>query len=377
MPKDSLLIVADSERNADMLYAVKAFVHDPFIWFTHKGRPLLVAPDPEIDRLRREARHCRVLSYSRYERQVERQQGTPAASLGDVLAVVLKDHRIRKVTVPESFPLGLAKVLRSQRIKVKLAPGPVFPDRAWKSVDEIKKISAAVVMAEVGLAEGLHALRRAKPSKGKRLFLNHAPLTAEKLRSIIDTAILQAGGFANHTIVACGRQSSDPHHRGHGPLVAGEPIVIDVFPRSQRTGYFGDVTRTVVRGRASEFVRGMFFAVVEAQACSMAAARHGVAAAEVHRGAETVFRRRGFRTCRSNGRMEGFFHGIGHGIGLEIHETPRLNSRSQESLRAGHVITLEPGLYYPEVGGVRLEDVVWIGKNGSRNLTKVEKQLEI
>lgn len=377
MPKDSLLIVADSERNADMLYAVKAFVHDPFIWFTRKGRPHIVAADPDFDRLRHEARHCKVLSYSRHERLIERGNQGSNVSLGDVLAAVLKEHRIRKVTVPESFPLGLARLLRSRRIKVKLAHGPIFPDRAWKSVDEIKKINAAVVMAEVGLAEGLHALRRAKPGKGKRLFLNHAPLTAEKLRGIIDTTILQAGGSANHTIVACGRQSSDPHQRGYGPLLGGEPIVIDVFPRSQRTGYFGDVTRTVVRGRASEFVRGMFFAVTEAQTCAIAAARHGIPAADIHRVAESVFRRRGFRTSRSNGRMEGFFHGIGHGIGLEIHEAPRLNARSPETLRAGHVVTLEPGLYYRDVGGVRLEDVVLIDKRTSRNLTKVEKQLEI
>src|SRR5690606_24433592 len=149
--------------------------------------------------------------------------------------------------------------------------------------DEVKKISAALVMAEVGMAEGIHALRRAKPGKNRRLMLNHAPLTADRLRGIVDTAILQAGGHPNHTIIACGRQGSDPHERGHGPLLANEPIVIDVFPRSQRTGYCGDVTRTVVRGRASAAVREMFAAVQDAQQTALRKVRHGTPTAEVHR----------------------------------------------------------------------------------------------
>lgn len=377
MSKENLLIVADSERNADMLYAVRAFVPDPFIWFTRKGNPFIVVNDFEFDRLQAEAKHCRTLSYSRYERSLERDNGGEVVSISDVLGAVLRAHRIKKVTVAESFPLGLAKALRAGRIKVKLRAGAFFPDRAWKSADEVKKISAALVMAEVGLSEGLHALRRSKPGQGRRLMLNHAPLTAERLRGTIDSAILQAGGHANHTIVACGRLGSDPHERGRGPLLANEPIIIDIFPRSQRTGYFGDVTRTVVRGRATEFVRGMFAAVREAQLSALKTARAGTPAAEVHRAAEAVFKRHGFRTSRRPGHMAGFYHPTGHGIGLEIHEAPRISARSRETLRAGHVVAVEPGLYFPEVGGVRLEDVVLITRDLPRLLTKFEQQLEI
>ncbi len=377
MPEETLLIVADSERNADMLYAVGTFVPDPFIWFTRRDRQFVVVSDLEFDRVRIDAKHCRTLSYNRYEKRLERESGGDFPGLGDVLHAILHEQRIKRVTVAESFPLGLAKSLRRNGVKVRLRDGPFFPERALKSPDEVKKISAALIMAEVGMAEGIHALRRARVGKGRRLTLNHSPLTAERLRAIIDTAILQAGGNATHTIVAGGRQSSDPHQRGHGELRADEPIVIDIFPRSQRTGYFGDVTRTVVRGKASEFTRAMYAAVARAQSAALARLRDGSRGAEIHGVAEDSLRESGYKTTRRNGHMEGFFHGTGHGLGLEIHEAPRLNRRSRDTLLPGHVVTVEPGLYYPEVGGVRLEDVVLITRKAPRNLTKFEKQLEI
>lgn len=378
MSRENLLIVADSERNADMLYAVGLFVPDPFIYFQHRRRPHVVMSDLEQDRVRARARHCRVLSYSRYEKRVTRETGDShgAPGLAEVLREVLRERRIRKVTVGEDFPYGLARGLRRGGIKVKLASGPLFPARALKSAEEVKKISAALMMAEVGLAEGIHALRRARITAG-RLTLNGSPLTAERLRGIIDTAILQAGGNANHTIVAAGRQGCDPHERGHGPLPANAPIIMDIFPRSQKTGYHGDITRTVVRGRASEMVRRMYAAVGEAQQAALACLTHGLAAAEVHAAAAATMTRHGFVTRRRAGRNEGFFHSTGHGLGLEVHEAPRLGANSRDVVVAGQVVTLEPGLYYPGAGGVRLEDVVLVGRDKPRNLTKFEKTLEI
>ena len=377
VPKENLLIVADSERNADMLYAVGTFIPDPFIWFTCRKRPCVVVSDLEFDRVKREADHCRVLSYTRYERRHERENNGDFPGLSDILHTILREQRIKRVTVAESFPLGLAKALRTKGIKVRLRSGSFFPERAIKSPDEVKKISAALLMAEVGLAEGIHALRRTRIGKGKRLMLNQSPLTAERLRAIIDTAILQAGGNTTHTIVAGGKQSSDPHHRGQGELRADEPIVIDIFPRSQRTGYFGDVTRTVVRGHASEFTRSMFAAVVRAQTTAFEHLRAGARGSDVHACVDQSFRASGFKTSRTNGHMQGFFHGTGHGVGLEVHEAPRLNRRSTDLLRPGHVVTVEPGLYYPEVGGVRLEDVALVTRHAPKNLTQFEKQLEI
>jgi Xaa-Pro aminopeptidase len=233
------------------------------------------------------------------------------------------------------------------------------------------------MMAEVGLAEGIQALKISKITKNRRLLFHNVPLTSEKLRAIIDTAILQAGGLASHTIVAGGRQACDPHEPGHGPLRAHEPIIIDVFPRSRKTGYYGDITRTVVKGRPSEHVRKLYYTVARAQDVAFASLESGAKGATIHSAVSQFFNREGYRTGRHNGKMEGFFHGTGHGLGLDIHESPRLSPASTDVLRPGHVVTVEPGLYYPDIGGVRLEDVASVTPNGTRNLTKFEKNLEV
>jgi Xaa-Pro aminopeptidase len=160
-------------------------------------------------------------------------------------------------------------------------------------------------------------------------------------------------------------------------LRANEPIIIDIFPRSQKTGYFGDVTRTVVKGRPSEAVRKLYYVVARGQEIAFEKLEANVRGVEVHNAVQDYFGREGYKTGKRNGRMQGFFHGTGHGLGLEIHEAPRLSAVSKDTLRAGHVVTVEPGLYYPELGGVRLEDVAYITANSPRNLTKFERVLEV
>jgi Xaa-Pro aminopeptidase len=160
-------------------------------------------------------------------------------------------------------------------------------------------------------------------------------------------------------------------------LRAHEPIIIDIFPRSQKTGYFGDITRTVVRGRASEGVRKLYDTVHRAQAIAFRKIRPGTPTIQVHQAVQSFFNEQGYKTGKQDGRMEGFFHGTGHGLGLEIHESPRMGTRSTGSLKAGHVVTVEPGLYYPQLGGVRLEDVALVTSRVPRNLTRFEKVLEI
>ena len=374
--KEALLIVADSERDANMLYAVGMFVPDPFIYLHSGGRPLMVMSDLEIDRARAQAPHCRVLSLSACQRKL-RADGVKKAGLPQVIRLILREKKIRRVRVPDNFPFGLAKDLKKLGIKLKPC-ADFFPRREIKSADEVKKISAALTMAEVGMAEGMEVLRRAKISRDRKLIYHGIPLTSERLRAVIDCAILQACGLAANTIVAGGKQGCDPHERGHGPLRAHEPIIIDIFPRSQKTGYFGDITRTVVRGHASEGVRKLYATVLQGQKIAFGKIRAKVKTADIHRAVQQFFVQQGYKTGRRNGRIEGFFHGTGHGLGLEIHEAPREGASSTEKLRPGHVVTVEPGLYYSELGGgVRLEDVALVTANGAKNLTRFEKVLEI
>ena len=376
MSRENLLIFADSEHDANMLYAVGMFLPDPFIYLRLHGKCHLVLNDLEIDRAREQARHCRVVSLSRCQKQIH-QQGTKKSGTPQVVGHLLRSARLKKVLVPANFPLGLARELAKLKVKVKVKAGPLFPEREFKCAEEVKKISAALMMAEVGLAEGIQALKNSKVDRKRRLVYHHVPLTSEKLRAIIDTAILQAGGLASHTIVAGGRQGCNPHEPGHGLLRANEPIVLDVFPRSQRTGYFGDITRTVVKGRASGALLTMYHTVERAQELAFKQMGNKVSGQQVHEKVQAFFKEAGYKTGRIQGRMQGFFHGTGHGLGLEIHEAPRVSATSKDTLRTGHVVTVEPGLYYTELGGVRLEDVALITSNGTRNLTKFEKVLEV
>jgi Xaa-Pro aminopeptidase len=376
MKAQNLLMVADSDHDADMLYTVGMFVPDPFIYLQARGRDYIVMSDLEIDRARKQAPHCQVLSLSRYQKQL-RERGEKNPGFASVIPLILREKGVREVWVPHSFPHGLAMELGRVGVRVRPRPGAFLAQRELKTAAEVKKISAALMMAEVGMAEALQVLRASKIGRDRRLLYHNIPLTSEKLRAVIDTAILQAKGLASHTIVAGGKQGCDPHETGSGPLRAHEPIILDIFPRSQTTGYFGDITRTVVRGRASESVRKLYDTVLQGQKLAFRKMRSGVPTAEIHRTVQTFFEQEGYKTGKHKGRMQGFFHGTGHGLGLEIHEAPRMGSTSSGELKPGQVVTVEPGLYYPELGGVRIEDVALVTRTHPRNLTRFEKVLEI
>jgi Xaa-Pro aminopeptidase len=335
-----------------------------------------VFSDLELDRAKAHSHVDRVLPLSRYLKRAQN-RGVKTPGLADAAAALCREVKVKKVTVPFGFPVGVARQLRKLGLRLKIRDVWFFPEREFKNAMEVKMISAALVMAEVGMAEGIQALKRARIGRDRKLMFQGLPLTCEKLRSIIETAVLQAGGVATNSIVAQGSQACDPHERGHGPLLAHVPLVVDIFPRSARTGYHGDITRTLVRGRASDPVRRQYGSVLKGQAIAFTMLRDGVAGSEVHAAVERFFRSEGYRTGRRKGRQVGFFHGTGHGLGLEIHEPPRASRTSQCILRAGHVVTVEPGLYYPDTGGIRLEDVALVTHGEPQNLTQFEKVLEI
>ena len=376
MKNENLLIVADSERNADLRYAVGFAVPAAFVYLRLRERCFAVLPDLELARARRLSRNCRILSLTAYHRRLKNARHT-VMGLAHIIREILHEQRLKKVLVPATFPLALARDLRRLKVKLKIKEDPFFPDRQLKSSVEIKRISAALTMAEVGLAEGLQALRTAKPGKDRRLVYRNAPLTSEGLRGIIDTAILQAGGYPSHTTVAGGRQACDPHEPGRGALRADEPIVFNVISQSRKTGYHADITRTAVKGRASEAVRNLYETVRRAQELAFEQLEARTSALSLHQAIQRFFEESGYPSRSRNGRVEGFFHGTGHGLGLERYETPTIGPGTSDRLVTGQVLTLGPGLAYPQLGAVRLEDVVQIAAHGPKNLTKFEKTLEL
>jgi Xaa-Pro aminopeptidase len=370
---ETRLIVAASEHDPDMLYATKFFVPDPFIFLEQDGKRTIVLSDLEIDRGRKQAKADEIVPYSQFEREVQGKQ-KKAPAFEKVMSHFLRKRGVRSAVVPANFPLGYAEELASNKIRLRATNGLFWPEREAKSDEELKLMRAALVITEKGLARAMEVLAASKPGAGKKLSWSGRTLTSEILRAEIDSAILRAGGLPANTIVAGGDQACDPHERGFGPLKANSLIILDIFPRDAKTGYFGDLTRTVVRGRASEAQRRLWETVLEGQTLALKKMKPGVDGLKLHHEVKQLFTDRGFPTEVRDGRQVGFFHGTGHGLGLEIHEFPRFQ---KTAFKPGQVLTVEPGLYYPGIGGARLEDVVVVTQNGTRMLSRFEKRLEI
>jgi Xaa-Pro aminopeptidase len=367
------LIVAASEIDPDMLYATKFWAPDPFIFLQRNGKRTLVLSDLEIDRGRKQADADEFVMFSDLEREVQG-KSKKAPPYEKVLAHFLKKRGVKSAMVPANFPLGYAEELAANKIRARATNGLFWPQREAKSNKEVEMMGQALRITEKGLKRAIEVLRASKPGSGKRLRWNGKTLTSEMLRAEIDSAILRAGGIPTGTIVAGSDQACDPHERGFGPLYADSLIILDVFPRDAKTGYFGDMTRTVLRGRASDAQRNLWNTVKAGQALALKKVKAGVDGITIHKAIQDFFASRGFPTTIRKGRRVGFFHGTGHGLGLEIHEHPRLQ---KVTLKDRQVLTVEPGLYYPGLGGVRLEDVVLVTKTGCRILSRFPKQLEI
>lgn len=373
--REAALIVAPSEGDANMLYAVGFFVPDPFIFFQHKNTKYAVMSDLEIDRAKKQAHVDRVLSLSLYQKKL-RKLGKSPATMADILDLLLRERGIRSLVVPANFSALLAEQLRAKSYNLSIKRDPFWDERETKNNREVKKITESLRVARVGLEAGIRMLKRTKSKRDGYLYLNGSRLTSEMLKTAVNTTIMAQGWLPSHTIISSGNQCVDPHHEGTGPIKANTSIIFDIFPRSQQNGYFGDLSRTVVRGRASDKLKEIYGTVQAGQQIGFDQIRDGINGKHVHQNILDLFEARGFHTGKIKGRMQGFFHGTGHGLGLDIHEAPRI-APVDATLRTGHVVTVEPGLYYLGVGGVRLEDVVLVTPKGNRNLTDCPQFLEI
>lgn len=369
------LIYAASETQPDLLYATGLQAPDAFLWYSIPAGTGIVVSALEVGRARKSVpRDCCVMTAAEAGDLWGVKKKQP--STADLVAGLARCEGIRVWEVPTDFPLGLARTLGRRRLRL-IPKEPFFPGRAVKSEEEVACIREGVRLAETGLERALAILRECDWGEDGLLRRHGETLTAESLRGEIDAAVARAGGTASHTIAAPGVQGADPHECGQGPIRMGVPIVIDIFPRVDRTGYFGDLTRTVVRGSADDTVRQAFEAVHAAQTRAIAEVRAGVPGSRVHKAAATELEAHGFVTDSNANPPRGFFHGTGHGLGLQVHEAPRVSPSCDEPLAAGHVVTVEPGLYYPEWGGVRIEDVVVVTADGCENLTSAPCILEI
>jgi Xaa-Pro aminopeptidase len=372
---DAFLMVNESAHNADMYYATGFLAVDPFIYLYAKNGRLFVS-DMELGRAKKESIIKDVLPVSEFGLMEKLRKYRDAdVAYSEMIIELLRSEKIKRIAVPYDFSVQLADRIRQEGLDVIPIKSPFNKKREVKNEKEINAIEKAQRAGEIALSEAIRAIKSAAVRQGM-LWESSEPLTAEKVRAIIEMSLLSRGCEAPDIIIACGKGSSDPHWQGEGELLADEPIVIDMVPRSKKERYYSDMTRTVIRGSPSEELRNMYSSVKDAQEAALGKIKEGVNGTEIHNIVCDIIEERGYESGRGKTGVftEGFIHSTGHGVGLDIHEAPRLSENGKE-LKAGCVVTVEPGLYYKKTGGVRLEDVVVITRAGCKNLTIFEKNL--
>ncbi len=373
---DGYLLDASSEES-DQLYLSGFDAPDPFVTlYTPDGTHLLVS-GLEYGRATDESRADSVARLSEYGYQEKVAEYGRTEGKHRAVAEFVADHGVESVAAPERFPLGTADDLREQGISVEVLDEDALAEiRAVKTDDEIDHVHAAQQANEEAMRAAEELIEAAAVEDGV-LYHDGEELTSERVKEEIEVTLLRHGCALDETIVACGADAAGPHNRGSGPLEANETIVIDIFPRDKATKYHGDMTRTFVKGEAGDEVRRRYDDTYDAFEAALDAVEPGATGEEVHDAVCDLYEERGYDTLRSDPSAEtGFIHSTGHGIGLDVHEEPSVSPDGGE-LKPGHVITIEPGLYDPEVGGIRIEDLVVVTDEGYENLTDYPIQLEL
>jgi len=370
------LLYADTATSSDQLYFSRVSVHDPFITFGVGKKRITVQRALEFSRVKKARTFDTVLPQEPWYNRAVARWPRRKVGVAEIIAELARAYRIKAFRVPDDFPVALFLKLRALGVRLEPANGELFPEREIKTDAEAAAIREGNRLSAVGFAAAEAILRAARP-KGR--YLRHAgrPLTSEVLRFAIESAILREGGVSLDTIVAGGDQACDPHQRGFGPLRPNDLIILDIFPRVTATGYFGDMTRTFLRGRASDAQRKLVAAVRAAQLAALKTIRAGVDGRTVHQRVCDTFIAAGFQTRTTKNGSVGFFHGTGHGLGLAVHEMPRMSPTISMPLNQGAVVTVEPGLYYPGLGGCRLEDVVQVTDRAPKFLSKYHYEWEL
>ncbi|MFH1498428.1 MAG: M24 family metallopeptidase [Verrucomicrobiota bacterium] len=372
----ALLLYADTARSADLRHFARFTVPDPMIALRVRGEKIGVLNALEYGRAKKSSGFDTVLALEPLVEQARRQWPDTKPGPAEIIALLARKYRVKSFTVPDDFPAGLCDRVRAHGLALTTTAA-LFPEREFKTPAEIRALREGNRASAAGIAAAERLLRAAKIERlTGRLVLDGQPLTSERLKTAIEIACLEADAVSADTIAAGGDQACDPHEHGHGPLRANELIIVDVFPRVTATGYHGDMTRTFLKGRATDAQQKLVAAVRAAQLAALHTARAGVNGRHVHQQCLDVFARHGFETKNTPKGWVGFFHGTGHGLGLDVHEAPRV-SKVDHILQKNTVVTIEPGLYYPGLGGCRIEDVVQITAGKPKLLSDYHYDWEI
>ena len=379
-----LLLFGDSYRFPDIYHLTRFLAPDPLVVLERGSELVLLTNSLEEGRARKQSRATKIENVDDYgSRELRAAMNPITDATATLIERFLLAHGAGRVQVPQFFPVALADLLRSKGVEITVAEG-LEARRRTKRDDELVALEATQRATEEAWQLGVDAIGRSVARPDATLELDGSPLTAERVRSIAEGALLERGCVAESTIIAPGTQAADPHLIGSGPLHAGVPIVMDIFPQHKESRYYADMTRTVSKGAPSPELLKMYGVVKRAQDVGIKALRPGITGREVHELVEDVIYAAGYDTLRQGQKhhpedpvTRGFIHGTGHGVGLEIHEAPSVGRGGTVPLMVGDVVTVEPGLYDPDIGGIRLEDMLVITAEGSRNLTRAPRQLVV
>jgi Xaa-Pro aminopeptidase len=360
---DTFVMYASS-RDADMRYMTRFTTSDPFVYFNNGGgKGVIIVSQMEAVRAARESPAAVMTRTQAGLPDILKKEKDPLRATAKMIA----GQCGKKVLVPPHFPVALAQALENY-CTVLVDGGTVLSMRARKTRSEIQTMKHVQEITQTAMG---HAVTLIKKSRAKKGILHYKgkPLTSEYIRYAMHCVLLEHGCSAVDTIVSCGKDTAIPHMTGYGPLHADEPIIIDLFPVEDETGYYADMTRTVVKGEPSDEIREMYSVLQEAKEQAISKIRSGVSGADLYLEVVDFFKDHGY-----DSDTRGFVHNLGHGVGLQVHEMPTVGP-SGKALESGNVITIEPGLYYPDIGGVRLEDIGAVTAKGFTNFTRFPEDL--
>jgi len=360
---DTFVMYASS-RDADMRYITRFTTSDPFVYLNNgSGKGVIIVSQMEVVRAARESPAAVITRTQAGLPDILKKEKDPLVAT----ALMIAGQAGKTVMVPPHFPVALARALETW-CTVIVDTGTVPSMRAKKTRPEIQTMKRVQEVTQTAMGLAVDIIRKSTARKGI-LYYKSKPLTSEFIRYSMHCLLLEHGCSAVDTIVSCGRDTAIPHMTGTGPLHANEPIIIDLFPVEDESGYYADMTRTIVKGEPSDEICEMYDALQEAKRLAISRTRAGVSGADLYQGVVDFFKDHGYESD-----TRGFVHNLGHGVGLQVHENPTVGP-SGKALDAGNVITMEPGLYYPNIGGVRLEDIGVVTAQGFTNFTRFSEDL--
>ncbi len=375
----AILFHADA-HDPDQLYFSRFSAFDPYLSFSYNGKKIGVSPSMEYRRMVNESEFDEVLLLSDLQEGAAKRFNVSdrrETKTSQLVRHIAKIYEIKEFRVGSRFPAGLAFELADAGLKISPDKnGGLFPERVVKSSDEVKALRKGNAASAAGFRAVKKALSESK-IKGGKLIHEGWILTSERLHELISLAALEKGAIALHTIAAGGDQACDCHNAGSGPIRPNELIVVDIFPRRSSDGYWGDMTRTFLKGKASDEQKKLVATVKEAHGLAIDMIKPGVAGGTVHNSVQEFFTKAGYESARDCETPKGFFHGLGHGIGLEVHEAPFMRATADWRFKSGMTVTVEPGLYYRGLGGVRIEDMIHVTPSGNELISSAPYNWEI